>query len=124
MKERFAAKVGRGGGAADPKAISHEGHRRQLADFVEAVRENRAAEGGRPRGQEGRRSDLRDLRKQPDGAGRAGVIPQDANRSIHAVGAAAGCRSAGGGTNTACTSSSPAPTTRQQSAKLKTGHSM
>jgi predicted dehydrogenase len=29
------------GGAADPKAISHEGHRRQLADFIEAVRENR-----------------------------------------------------------------------------------
>ncbi len=29
------------GGAADPKAISHEGHRRQLADFVEAVRAGR-----------------------------------------------------------------------------------
>jgi UDP-N-acetyl-2-amino-2-deoxyglucuronate dehydrogenase len=28
------------GGAADPKAISHEGHRRQLADFVRAVRTN------------------------------------------------------------------------------------
>ncbi|MCI0703548.1 MAG: Gfo/Idh/MocA family oxidoreductase [Planctomycetia bacterium] len=41
IKTRFAAKVGASGGAADPKAISHEGHRRQLADFVEAVRENR-----------------------------------------------------------------------------------
>ena len=33
---------GASGGAADPKAISHEGHRRQLADFVAAVREGRA----------------------------------------------------------------------------------
>ena len=40
-RERFAAKVGASGGAADPKAISHEGHRRQLADFVEAIRGNR-----------------------------------------------------------------------------------
>jgi predicted dehydrogenase len=39
-RERFAAKVGASGGAADPKAISHEGHRRQLADFVEAIRTN------------------------------------------------------------------------------------
>jgi predicted dehydrogenase len=39
--ERFATKAGRSGGAADPKAISHEGHRRQLADFVAAVRDNR-----------------------------------------------------------------------------------
>jgi UDP-N-acetyl-2-amino-2-deoxyglucuronate dehydrogenase len=30
------------GGAADPKAISHEGHRRQLADFVQAIRTNTA----------------------------------------------------------------------------------
>ncbi len=42
VKERFAAKVGASGGAADPKAISFEGHRRQLADFVEAIAENRA----------------------------------------------------------------------------------
>jgi predicted dehydrogenase len=41
VKERFAAKVGASGGAADPKAISHEGHRRQLADFVDAVRGDR-----------------------------------------------------------------------------------
>jgi predicted dehydrogenase len=41
VKERFAKKVGASGGAADPKAISHEGHRRQLAEFVKAIRENR-----------------------------------------------------------------------------------
>jgi UDP-N-acetyl-2-amino-2-deoxyglucuronate dehydrogenase len=41
VRQRFAAKVGASGGAADPKAISHEGHRRQLADFVEAIRQNR-----------------------------------------------------------------------------------
>jgi predicted dehydrogenase len=41
VRERFATKAGRSGGAADPKAISHEGHRRQLADFVAAVRDNR-----------------------------------------------------------------------------------
>ncbi|MBA4067773.1 MAG: oxidoreductase [Isosphaera sp.] len=41
VKQRFAAKVGASGGAADPKAISHEGHRRQLADFVDAVRTGR-----------------------------------------------------------------------------------
>jgi predicted dehydrogenase len=28
------------GGAADPKAISHEGHRRQLEDFITAIRTN------------------------------------------------------------------------------------
>ncbi|MFO0935132.1 MAG: Gfo/Idh/MocA family oxidoreductase [Gemmataceae bacterium] len=42
IKERFAAKVGASGGAADPKAISYEGHRRQLADFVDAIRQDRA----------------------------------------------------------------------------------
>jgi predicted dehydrogenase len=41
VRERFAAKVGGSGGAADPKAIGHEGHRRQLADFVDAVRTGR-----------------------------------------------------------------------------------
>jgi predicted dehydrogenase len=41
VKKRFAAKVGASGGAADPKAISHEGHRRQLANFVDAVRAGR-----------------------------------------------------------------------------------
>lgn len=42
VKARFAAKVGASGGSADPKAISHEGHRRQLADFVDAIRAKRA----------------------------------------------------------------------------------
>ena len=48
VKARFAAKVGASGGAADPKAIGFEGHRRQLADFVEAVR------AGRPPAVDGR----------------------------------------------------------------------
>jgi predicted dehydrogenase len=52
-RKRFAAKVGASGGAADPKAISHEGHRRQLADFVDAVRGNRPPKVD---GREGRRS--------------------------------------------------------------------
>jgi predicted dehydrogenase len=38
IKARFAQKVGASGGASDPKSISHEGHRRQLADFVNAIR--------------------------------------------------------------------------------------
>ncbi len=41
VKARFAARVGASGGAADPKSITHEGHRRQLADFVDAVRNGR-----------------------------------------------------------------------------------
>ena len=53
VKERFAAKVGASGGAADPKAISHEGHRRQLADFVAAIREDRPPKVD---GREGRRA--------------------------------------------------------------------
>jgi UDP-N-acetyl-2-amino-2-deoxyglucuronate dehydrogenase len=53
VKSRFAAKVGASGGAADPKAISHEGHRRQLADFVESVRGNRPPKVD---GREGRKS--------------------------------------------------------------------
>jgi UDP-N-acetyl-2-amino-2-deoxyglucuronate dehydrogenase len=53
VKEQFARKAGASGGAADPKAISHVGHARQLADFVGAIRT-----GGRPRvdGREGRRA--------------------------------------------------------------------
>lgn len=42
IKRRFAAKQGASGGAADPKSITHEGHRRQLADFVQAIRTNTA----------------------------------------------------------------------------------
>jgi predicted dehydrogenase len=53
VRERFAKRVGASGGSADPKAISHEGHRRQLADFVAAVRENRAPKVD---GREGRKS--------------------------------------------------------------------
>ncbi len=53
VKRRFAAKVGASGGAADPKAISHEGHRRQLADFVDAVRTGRPPKVD---GREGKRS--------------------------------------------------------------------
>ena len=69
VKERFAAKVGASGGAADPKAISHEGHRRQLADFVDAIRDNRPPKVDGREGEEGGRSDLRDLREQPDRPG-------------------------------------------------------
>src|SRR4029078_8144399 len=35
VRERCAAKAGASGGAADPTAISREGHRRQLAGFVD-----------------------------------------------------------------------------------------
>jgi UDP-N-acetyl-2-amino-2-deoxyglucuronate dehydrogenase len=53
IKERFAQKVGASGGSSDPAAISHLGHARQLADFVEAI------QTGRPPlvdGREGRRA--------------------------------------------------------------------
>lgn len=42
IKQRFAQKVGASGGSADPKAISHVGHARQLADFVRAIETNTA----------------------------------------------------------------------------------
>jgi predicted dehydrogenase len=53
VRERFARKVGASGGASDPAAISHQGHARQLADFVRAVRT-----GGAPLvdGREGRKA--------------------------------------------------------------------
>jgi predicted dehydrogenase len=38
VRRRFAQKVGASGGSSNPAAISHAGHARQLADFVEAVR--------------------------------------------------------------------------------------
>lgn len=42
LKSQFAPGSANTGGAADPKAISHEGHRAQLQDLVEAIREGRA----------------------------------------------------------------------------------
>jgi predicted dehydrogenase len=53
VKERFARKVGASGGASDPKAISHEGHARQLADFVRAIQANTAPKVD---GREGRKA--------------------------------------------------------------------
>jgi predicted dehydrogenase len=53
VRQRFAQKTGASGGSSNPAAISHQGHARQLADFVDAVRQ------GRPPlvdGREGRRS--------------------------------------------------------------------
>ncbi len=52
-RARFAQKVGASGGSSNPAAISHEYHRRQLADFLAAI------ETGRPPlvdGREGRRA--------------------------------------------------------------------
>jgi predicted dehydrogenase len=37
VRDRFAQKTGASGGASNPAAISHEGHARQLADFVKAI---------------------------------------------------------------------------------------
>ncbi len=53
IRQRFAQKSGASGGASNPAAISHEGHRRQLADFLQAIRT-----GGKPLvdGQEGRKA--------------------------------------------------------------------
>ncbi|MFO0841067.1 MAG: Gfo/Idh/MocA family oxidoreductase [Gemmataceae bacterium] len=53
VKARFAQRTGASGGSSNPAAISHEGHRRQLADFVSAIRG-----GGRPLvdGREGRKA--------------------------------------------------------------------
>jgi UDP-N-acetyl-2-amino-2-deoxyglucuronate dehydrogenase len=53
LRRRFTKKVGASGGASDPAAISHEYHRRQLADFVRALET-----GAAPRvdGREGRKA--------------------------------------------------------------------
>ena len=53
VREKFAARIGGGGGASDPKAISFAGHRDQLKDFVKAVQSQ-----GTPLvdGREGRKS--------------------------------------------------------------------
>jgi predicted dehydrogenase len=53
VKARFAQKIGASGGSSDPKAISHQGHARQLADFVRAIETNSAP---RVDGREGRKS--------------------------------------------------------------------
>ena len=53
VKRRFAQKVGASGGSSDPKAISHQGHARQLADFVRAIQTNTAPKVD---GREGRRA--------------------------------------------------------------------
>ncbi len=53
LRKRLGQKMDGGSGASDPKSISHEGHTRQLRDFVEAIR------AGRPfavDGREGRKS--------------------------------------------------------------------
>jgi UDP-N-acetyl-2-amino-2-deoxyglucuronate dehydrogenase len=53
LRMRFAQKTGASGGSSNPAAISHVGHVRQLADFVQAI------EAGRPPavdGREGRRA--------------------------------------------------------------------
>jgi UDP-N-acetyl-2-amino-2-deoxyglucuronate dehydrogenase len=42
VKARFAQRSGASGGSSDPKAISHQGHARQLADFVRAIQTNTA----------------------------------------------------------------------------------
>jgi len=53
VKARFAQKLGASGGSSDPKAISHQGHARQLADFVRAIGSNTSP---RVDGREGRRA--------------------------------------------------------------------
>jgi UDP-N-acetyl-2-amino-2-deoxyglucuronate dehydrogenase len=53
IKERFAQKINASGGASNPAAISHQGHARQLTNFVQAIRG-----GGKPLvdGREGRKA--------------------------------------------------------------------
>ncbi len=41
IRQRFAQKIGASGGSSNPAAISHTGHARQLADFVEAISKGR-----------------------------------------------------------------------------------
>jgi len=53
IRERYAPKEGLSGGVADPRAITHEYHRRQLADFLDAL--DRGAEP-LVHGREGRRA--------------------------------------------------------------------
>ena len=53
IQERFRQRSGTSGGSSNPSAISHEGHRRQLADFVQAIGNNTQPQVD---GREGRRS--------------------------------------------------------------------
>lgn len=53
IKARLAGKTETGGGAADPKAIGHHGHRMQFEDLLAAIKENREPAINGP---EGRRS--------------------------------------------------------------------
>ena len=53
LRQRFAQKVGASGGSSDPSAISHVGHARQLADFVEAIQKGRPPQVD---GREGRKA--------------------------------------------------------------------
>src|SRR4051812_18722459 len=41
VKQRFAQKTGASGGSSNPAAISHQGHARQLGDFVKAIETGR-----------------------------------------------------------------------------------
>ena len=41
IRKKFAARTTSGGGASDPSAISFEGHRRQLEDFIDAIEKDR-----------------------------------------------------------------------------------
>ncbi|HEY1859051.1 MAG TPA: Gfo/Idh/MocA family oxidoreductase [Gemmataceae bacterium] len=42
IRQRFAVKTGASGGSSNPAAISHAGHARQLADFVQAIETGRS----------------------------------------------------------------------------------
>jgi UDP-N-acetyl-2-amino-2-deoxyglucuronate dehydrogenase len=53
VRQRFAQKVGASGGSSNPAAISHEYHRRQLADFIDAIQHQRAPQVD---GREGRKA--------------------------------------------------------------------
>jgi len=41
IRKEYAARTASGGGASDPSAISFEGHRRQLEDFIDAIEKRR-----------------------------------------------------------------------------------
>ena len=68
------AKGGAQGGGADPRGITHAGHRDQIADFLEAIRTSRAAIVD---GREGRRSVelIRAIYRSSDGGGVPITLP-------------------------------------------------